>query len=72
MVFRSLEGINAVVVGVMWAATLYLLKGMHLTNFAMLNLMSFGVIGVTFLLLRYTKIPPPFIVLGCLLLGWIF
>ncbi|MEP6713727.1 MAG: chromate transporter, partial [Ferruginibacter sp.] len=28
-VYRALEGINAVVVGVMWAATLYLLNGMH-------------------------------------------
>jgi len=72
VVYRSLEGINAVVVGVMWAATLYLLKGMKVADLGLLNILSFGVIAATFLLLRYTKIPAPFIVIGCLLLGWIF
>lgn len=72
VVFRSLEGINAVVVGVMWAATLYLLKGTQLTNITLANSLSFFVIITTFLLLRYTKVHPPFIVLGCLVLGWIF
>ncbi len=72
MVFRSLEGINAVVVGVMWAATLYLLKGIHPMNFSAVSIMNIGAIVGTFLVLRYTKIPAPFIVLVCLLLGWIF
>jgi chromate transporter len=71
VVFRSLEGINAVVVGVMWAATLYLLKGMRIADFSLHNILSFAVITATFVLLRYTKIPAPFIVIGCLLLGWI-
>lgn len=71
-VFRALEGINAVVVGVMWAATLYLLNGIDIKNFNLITSLSFMVILATFLLLKYTKIPAPFIVMGCLLLGWIF
>lgn len=72
VVFRALEGINAVVVGVMWAATLYLLHGMKfipLTSYGSLCLLV--IIG-TFLLLRFTRIPPPVVVISCLLLGWIF
>ncbi len=71
-VFRALEGINAVVVGVMWAATLYLLNGIDIKNLNLITSLSFMVILATFLLLKYTKIPAPFIVMGCLLLGWIF
>lgn len=71
-VFRALEGINAVVVGVMWAATLYLLNGIDIKNLNLITSLSFIVILATFLLLKYTKIPAPFIVMGCLLLGWIF
>jgi chromate transporter len=68
-VFRALEGINAVVVGLMWAATLYLLKDFHFTDFNTTFLLEVGTVVGTFLLLQLTKIPPPFIVLGCLLLG---
>jgi chromate transporter len=71
-VFRALEGINAVVVGVMWAATLYLLNSLSLTNFNLDTGLTLVVILATFLLLKYTRIPTPVIVLGCLLLGWIF
>ncbi|MEO6537146.1 MAG: chromate transporter [Ferruginibacter sp.] len=71
-VFRALEGINAVVVGVMWAATLYLLSAMHLTHFDWVNSFSLIVILATFLLLKHSKIPTPFIVICCILLGWIF
>ena len=69
---RKLEGINAVVVGVMWAATLYLLNGIPLKGFNQVSIVSLAVIAGTFLLLRYTKIPAPIVVLACLLLGWIF
>lgn len=71
VVFRSLEGINAVVVGIMWAAALYLLNGMQFTAVNLIWI-SISVIIITYLLLRYTHIPAPIIVLGCLLLGWIF
>lgn len=72
IVYRALEGINAVVVGVMWAATLYLLSGVHLNRFDTSSFSNLAVIICTFLLLRYTKVPAPVIVLSCLLLGWIF
>ncbi|MEO6406183.1 MAG: chromate transporter [Ferruginibacter sp.] len=72
VVFRALEGINAVVVGIMWAAALFLLKDMPLKNYSFHYLLNWLVIITTFLILRYTKIPAPFIVVFCLLLGWIF
>lgn len=72
IVFRALEGINAVVVGVMWAAVLYLLKSMPVNNFDSDLLISFALIIITFFLLRFTKIPPPLIVFFCLLIGWVF
>jgi chromate transporter len=71
-VYRALEGINAVVVGVMSAATLYLLKVIPLQNPDITTVLMLLVITATFLVLKYTKIPAPFIVMGCLLLGWIF
>lgn len=72
VVFRALEGINAVVVGVMWAAALYLLKGMPLKNIDTEMLISFCVVAGTYLSLRYTKLHAPIIVMLCLLTGWIF
>jgi len=71
VVYRALEGINAVVVGFMWAGALYLLRGMPLRNMDLNMLLSFTVICATFLVLKYTKVHTPLIVLGCLLLGWI-
>jgi chromate transporter len=72
VVYRALEGINAVVVGVMWAATLYLLHDIPLADFNKTSIISMLVIVTTFFLLRYTKVPAPFIVLGCLFFGWVF
>jgi len=72
LVHRSLEGINAAVVGIMWAATLYLLKDVSVGSFNSISLLNIGVITGTFLVLQLSKLPPPFIVLFCLLLGWIF
>ncbi len=72
VVFRALEGINAVVVGFMWAATLYLLKDVSITHLDTISLFNIGVITGTILILQFTKIPPPVVVLFCLLLGWVF
>jgi chromate transporter len=71
-VYRSLEGINAVVVGIMIAATLYLMKDFSLLEIKISSLLNATVIAATFTLLQYTKIPPPFIVIGCVLLGYLF
>jgi chromate transporter len=72
VVYRSLEGINAVVVGIMWASFLYLLKDISITALNTVSFVNIFVIIGTFWLLTFTKIPPPFIVLGCLLTGFIF
>lgn len=69
IVFRALEGINAVVVGIMWAAFLYLLKDISITALNTVSFVNVFVIVGTFLLLTFTKIRSPYIVLGCLLLG---
>jgi len=71
-VYRSLEGINAVVVGIMIASTFYLMKDISLLDIRLGSLINAIVIAGTFTLLQYTKIPPPFIVISCLLLGAIF
>lgn len=72
IMFRALEGINAAVVGIMWAASLYLLKDISITDLRTVSFINIGVIIATFLLLNFAKIRSPYIVLGCLFLGWIF
>ena len=71
---RSLSGVNAAVVGIMFAGALYLFQD----SFKLLMLRDFHfvvshllVFSVTLLLLFFTRISPPFIVLGVLLLGLI-
>jgi chromate transporter len=72
VVFRALEGINAVVVGIMIASTLYMMKDISLTEFKTVSVLNIGVILGTWILLSIKKIPSPFIVILCLLLGWLF
>ena len=72
LVYRALEGINAVVVGFMWAATLYLLKDVSILAFDSKSLINIAVVSGTFFILHYTKVPPTLIVIICLLLGVIF
>lgn len=73
VIYRSLEGIHAAVVGIMGGATLYLLQSVNLSTIAtgeMAPLMDLGVVLLTFLLLRYSKLPSPVIVVLCLLPGF--
>ena len=72
VVYRALEGINAVVVGIMVASTLYMMKDISLTELKTISALNIGVIIGTWLTLSYTKIPSPIVVLICLFLGWIF
>ncbi len=67
VIYRSLEGINAVIVGVIWASGIILFMEINKTGF---DYMSLVVAAITFCLLQFTKIPAPLIVLGWLLLGW--
>ena len=74
VIYRSLEGINAAVVGIMIGATFYLSRDILFNQIWSGNLQAWfnvAVIAGTFCLLKYTKLPAPYIVLGCLLLGWI-
>jgi chromate transporter len=69
-VYRALEGINAVVVGIMIASSFYMMKDFNYTT----QLEFWETIGVgilTYFLLLYSKLPSPVIVMICLLLGWI-
>ena len=71
IIFRAIEGIKSVVPGFMCAAAIYLIKDLFLFssntefNFSIVILLS------TFIILLKTKLPPPFIVLTCLALGFI-
>jgi chromate transporter len=72
IIFRALEGINAVVVGVMFAGIFYLLKDFSFINYNVQSFFSLFVIIITVLLLKFSKIPPPIIVALCLSLGFLF
>jgi chromate transporter len=69
-VYRSLEGINAVVVGIMIASTFYIMKDISITGLKTVSFINIGVILGTFLLLSFTRIAAPLIVLTCLVLGY--
>lgn len=71
-VYRSLEGINAVVVGIMIASTFYIMKDISLTELKTVSVINVAVILGTFLLLNFTRVAAPFVVLACLLLGYFF
>ncbi len=64
VIYRALEGINAAVVGIIWASGIVLFQVMP---FEWLNVI---VVVITFSMLYFTKVPAPLIVLGWLLLGW--
>lgn len=70
VVYRSIEGINAVVVGIMIASTFYIMKDISITGLKTVSFVNIGVILGTFLLLNFTRIAAPFVVLGCLALGY--
>lgn len=72
VVYRALEGINAVVVGIMIASVFYMMKDISITEFKTVSFMNVAVIIGTWALLSYTKIPSPLIVVICFLSGWIF
>ena len=71
IVYRALEGINAVVVGIMVAGTIYMMRDISFIGFHTVSIVNMAVILGTWLLLSFSKIPSPFIVLFCFFLGWI-
>lgn len=70
VVYRSLEGINAVVVGIMVASTFYIMKDISVIGLKTVSFVNIGVIAGTFLLLNFTRIASPIIVAACMLLGY--
>lgn len=64
IIFRALEGINAAIVGIIWASGIILFKSI---TFEWTNVV---VVIITFSLLYFSKIPSPLIVIGWLLLGF--
>jgi chromate transporter len=71
-VYRSIEGINAVVVGIMISSTFYIMKDISLIEPKTISAINVIVILGTFLLLNFTRLASPIIVLCCLLLGYFF
>jgi chromate transporter len=72
-VYRSLEGINAAVVGIMIASTFYMMKDISFSEIKPISsLISVLAILGTFLVLSFTRLAAPLIVIACLLLGYFF
>lgn len=69
-IYRSLEGINAAIVGILIASTIYISRDISLLENNTTSWINFVVIISTVLLLRFTKIVSPVIVAACLLLGY--
>lgn len=69
IIYRALEGINAVIIGVIWASGILLMLAI---NQKAIDWFSFLIVGITFVLLKFTKTPAPVIVVGMLLAGWLF
>jgi chromate transporter len=63
IIFRALEGINAAIVGIIWASGIVLFQAIP---FEWTNVV---VAVITFSILMFTKIPSPYVVVGWLLLG---
>jgi chromate transporter len=73
-IYRALKGINAVVVGIMIASTVYLMRDLsvNVTDGSLSGILQLLVIAGTFMLLMFTRLPAPLVAMACLLLGWVF
>lgn len=69
VIYRSLEGINAVVMGVLLASLIYILIDVVGAP-SSINIDYLFVFLGTVLLLQFTKCPAPLLVGGCILLGY--
>jgi len=72
VIHRSLEGINAAVIGIMIGSTFFIMKDISLVEAKTVSALNVVVIVSTTLLLCYSKLPSPVIVAACLLLGYFF
>ena len=72
VVFRAMEGINAVVVGIIAASALYMMKDIFTLSLNPGNLLNGLAIGITWAVLSYTRLPAPVWVVICLGAGALF
>lgn len=70
VIYRSLEGINAAVLGLMVGSTFYILKDITLFDGTSGGFVNMGVVAGTALTLIFTRIPAPVIVVICVGLGY--
>ena len=68
--YRAIEGINAVVVGIMVASVLYMLKDQVFYSSILTSLYNLLIISGTWAVLFYTRINSPILVFFCLFLGF--
>ncbi|MFM2364152.1 MAG: hypothetical protein RLZZ316_3054, partial [Bacteroidota bacterium] len=72
VVFRAMEGINAVVVGIIAASALYMMKDVFSITNNTQNILNALVISLTWATLYYTRLPAPIWVILCLGAGALF
>ena len=72
IVYRSLEGINAVVVGILLASVVHMMKDITVNYTDMRIFINLSIVLITWIVLRYTKIASPLLVLSSILAGAIF
>jgi chromate transporter len=71
-VYRSLEGINAAVMGIMIGSTFYIMKDIAWMEPKWMGLMNLMVVMSTLLFLVFSRIPAPVLVIAYVLLGIFF
>jgi chromate transporter len=71
-VYRSLEGINAAVMGIMIGSTFYIMKDISWMEPRWMGLMNLMVVLSTVLFLLFSRIPAPILVIAYVLLGIFF
>jgi len=70
VIYRSLEGINASVLGIMVGSTFYILKDITLFDGTTHGFINIGVVAGTAITLIFTRLPAPIIVAICIGLGY--
>jgi chromate transporter len=71
-IYRSLEGINAAVVGIMAGSTVYITKDIFFFTDDVTGFTNVAVLLATTGILMFTKIPAPVVVFACIVLGYFF
>lgn len=72
VIYRSLEGINAAVLGIMVGSTIYIMKDISFISSGALGFTNILVVAGTAVAMIFTRIPAPVLVVFCLVLGYYF